>query len=267
MSSCYQYKYEERLLTVEGLSVTYDRPILRDVNFHIDNVVRPGMNQGQVVGLLGPSGMGKTQLFKCIAGLQKPHDGHVKLNGNTDDVHAGEVGVVMQSYPLLNHRTIMSNLKLVSRDKDKIAQYLERFNLTHIANQYPSQLSGGQRQRVAIIQQLLCSTHFILMDEPFSGLDPIAKDEVCHVINEIAQMDELNTIIVITHDIAAALAISDHVMLLGRDKDAQGNKVPGARIQKTVDLIERDIAWHANVQHQPNFAPTLSEITNDFFAL
>jgi ABC-type nitrate/sulfonate/bicarbonate transport system ATPase subunit len=132
---------------------------------------------------------------------------------------------------------------------------------------YPCQLSGGQRQRIAIIQQLLCSTHFIIMDEPFSGLDPIAKDDVCHVLNEISLMDELNTIIVITHDISCAIAISDTVLMLGRDKDAAGNKLQGARIQTSFDLAERDLAWHKDVEHQPNFRQTLTEITSTFFTL
>ena len=271
MSSCFKYEMKQRLLTVDNISVVYDeRPILRDLSFNIDDIVRPDVIQGQVVSLLGPSGMGKTQLFRCIAGLQKPTVGNVRLNGDTKDVEAGEVGVVMQSYPLLGHRTIMGNLQLVAPGKEGEAlaiKYLERFKLIDKRGLYPSQLSGGQRQRVAIIQQLLCSTKFILMDEPFSGLDPVAKQAVCEVINEISHMDELNTTIVITHDISAALAISDHVLLLGRDNDPKGGKIPGARIQKVYDLIERDIAWHADVEHQPNFRQTLSEITSSFFAL
>lgn len=264
--SVFPYKFEQRLITVEKLCVTYDRPILRDVSFNIDNIVRPNMEQGQVVSLLGPSGMGKTQLFRCIAGLQEPTSGFVRLHDDTNEVESGEVGVVMQTYPLLQHRTVMRNLTLVST-KEKAMEYLARFGLTEAKDLYPSQLSGGQRQRVAIIQQLLCSTQFILMDEPFSGLDPIAKQEVCKVINEISTIDELNTIIVITHDIAAAVAISDHVLMLGRDKDAQGNKIPGAKIQKTYNLIERDICWHKEVERQPNFPKTLNEITADFFTL
>src|ERR1700744_6253975 len=110
MGSSYQYSLAERLLTIENLSVTYDKPILHDINLSINNIVRPNMVQGQVVALLGPSGIGKTQLFRCIAGLQKPTNGKVMLNGTAHEVQAGQVGVVQQHYPLLNHRTIISNL-------------------------------------------------------------------------------------------------------------------------------------------------------------
>lgn len=101
------YTKQERLLTVENLSLSYgDKVILRDINLHVDNIVRPGATQGQVIALLGLSGSGKTQLFRCIAGMQKPCTGSVRLMNHPHDVSTGEVGVVQQAYPLLNHRTV-----------------------------------------------------------------------------------------------------------------------------------------------------------------
>jgi ABC-type nitrate/sulfonate/bicarbonate transport system ATPase subunit len=93
---------------------------------------------------------------------------------------------------------------------------------------YPAQISGGQRQRIAIAQQLLCSEHFLLMDEPFSGLDLVMEAKVCELINEIACLDELNPIIVVTHDVTAAATVADHLWLMGRDRGASGNIIPGA---------------------------------------
>ena len=75
--------------------------------------------QGQVVGFLGPSGIGKTQLFRIIAGLNKPTSGRVTINGQDRPVQAGEVGVVAQDYPLFEHRTVMSNLLLAAKQKEK----------------------------------------------------------------------------------------------------------------------------------------------------
>jgi len=268
-----KYTKHGRLLTVEKLAVKYGpKVILRDITLHIDNISRPNMSQGQVVSLLGPSGIGKTQLFRCLAGLQVPSEGKVTLNGDIKPVVAGEVGVVFQNYPLMEHRTVLSNLQLAARSMNSkanevISGYLDKFGLTDRAKVYPSQLSGGQRQRVSIIQQLLCSEHFILMDEPFSGLDIINKRKVMNLILQVSTMHEDNTIIITTHDIETAVAVSDTIWVLGREKDAQGNLKPGAVVVKELDLIERDLAWSADVEHQPNFYPTVNELKDLFLTL
>lgn len=260
------YSKGECLLQIHSISLSYgEKLILRDIDLIVNNITRPGMQQGQVVALLGPSGVGKTQLFRCIAGLQKPSAGFVSQpNKSTEPVKAGEVGVVFQNYPLLKHRTVWSNLKLAASrhgEKDeKITQLLERFGLVAHKDKYPHQLSGGQRQRVAIIQQMLCNTHFILMDEPFSGLDVRMKHEVCRFIQEVAMVDELNTTIFTTHDIDTACMIADTVWVMGFEEDAQRNKIPGARVIQTFDLIERGLAWNPQAMSHPNFTPTVREI-------
>jgi len=263
MSTTRQYRYADRLMTIEGLNLSYgSKTILRDINLVIDDIIRPEITQGQCVALLGPSGIGKTQLFRCIAGLQRPTSGIVRINGDKDHVKAGEIGVVQQSYPLLAHRTILSNLLLVNKDKQKVMELLTRFGLEEHADKYPIQLSGGQRQRVAIIQQMVCSRHFLLMDEPFSGLDIIAKDKVCSLINEVNHVDELNTTIFTTHDLESSVQIADHIWVLGREKDK-----PGATVIKTIDLIERDLAWSPDITKHPNFQPTVNELKELFKTL
>ena len=126
---------------------------------------------------------------------------------------------------------------------DKVMAFLNEFQLADKAQLYPSQLSGGQRQRIAIIQQILCSEHYLLMDEPFSGLDIIVEGKATELILKVANMDGLNTVIVVTHDISAAASIADHIWALGREHDAEGNPLPGASIVKTYDLIERGLCW------------------------
>src|SRR5256884_4871141 len=116
---------------------------------------------------------------------------------------------------------------------EKVLKYLRRLDMVDQAQLYPAQISGGQRQRIAIAQQLLCSDHFLLMDEPFSGLDVIMEAKVCELINEIACLDELNTIIVVTHDVTAAASVADHIWLMGRDRDERGTIIPAARIHET----------------------------------
>lgn len=269
------YSYGNTLLKIEGLSLAYSgKPVLKDVNAEIKDILVPGRVTGQVVGFLGPSGCGKTTLFRIIAGLLEPDTGTVTINEG-HMVHAGDVGVVAQSYPLFDHHTVEENLMIAARQKyrvekdaaARVEEYLGNFDLLDRRKAYPAELSGGQRQRTSIIQQVLCSDHFLLLDEPFSGLDMIMVEKTSRLIQAVADMDELNTIIICTHDIPAATAVSDHLWLMGRDHDAEGKVVPGARIVKTYDLAERDLCWHQDIMTTPQFAECVREIRETFRGL
>jgi ABC-type nitrate/sulfonate/bicarbonate transport system ATPase subunit len=261
MSMKHPYTLGQRLLTIDKVCVSYDRPILDGVSGTIDNIQREGMQQGQVVCLLGPSGIGKSQLFRCIAGLQRPTSGSVRLNGTQREVQPGEVGVVAQNYPLFNHRTVWGNLmaaagrhsETAGQARERCLALLEEFEMVDTAKAYPLALSGGQRQRVAIAQQMLCSSHFLLMDEPFSGLDPLAKSAVCDTLIDVSTTHELNTIVVVTHDIESAIRISDTLWLLGRRRGADGRPAGGAAIQETVDLAGMGLAWDPDVESRVEF--------------
>jgi len=268
------YERKETILAAEGVNVTYgDKPILRNLSFEIKNVVRPGVEQGQIVGLLGPSGMGKTTMFRVLAGLMEPDTGQVLVHGKP--IERGTVGVVAQHYPLFSHRTVLGNLTVAGRQaglsggeaQAKAKDLLKRFGMEDQAHKYPVQLSGGQRQRVAITQQFMCSDFFLLMDEPFSGLDVLAIDRVSTLVHEIALTDELKTIVIVTHDIDAALAVCDTLWLMGRDRGPDGEPIPGARIQKVYDLAERGLAWQKGISTSPQFLSCLAEIREDFARL
>jgi polar amino acid transport system ATP-binding protein/sulfate transport system ATP-binding protein len=146
-------------------------------------------------------------------------------------------------------------------------ELLSRFGLDGHEDQYPVQLSGGQRQRAAIAQQFMCSEYFLLMDEPFSGLDPIALDAMSTFIGEMARTHELKTFIVVTHDIDAAIAVCDCLWLLGRDRDENGKPIPGARIQHTIDLAARGLAWRENIRELTGFHATVNEVRQLFATL
>lgn len=265
--------YGSPLLTVKDVSMIIgERVILREVNAQVRNLIREGHTQGQVVGFLGPSGRGKTTLFKIMAGLITPTKGEVLIGTEQKRVVAGRVGVVAQHYPLIRHMTVGQNLLLAAANKglDKLEavrksrDLLKRFGLLDHWDDWPKSLSGGQRQRVAICQQIICSDKIILMDEPFSGLDLIAKDEVCKLIAEVAAMDEELTIVIITHDISSAIRASDHLWMLGFDRDAEGKPIEGSRIQREINLVERDLPWQPDVERLPNFASTMREVEEVF---
>jgi len=269
-----EYSLAQTILQVENVSLRFgDKLILRDINVAVQDVQRPApITQGQVIGFLGPSGRGKTQLSKILSGLHLPTTGTVMINNPPVPVRAGMVGYVTQDYILRRNRTLIGNLLLAARmaGMDKVVstakamEYVEMFELGNFIHQYPAQLSGGERQRVAIAQQLLCSDHYLIMDEPFSGLDPVMKEKVCDLIIHVSLMDELNTIIVISHDIRAVLKVSETVWLLGQDRDADRNLIPGSYIKKQYDLMSEGLCWDAETCKTPAFSSMVETIESDF---
>ena len=258
------YSKNEVLLRVENVGLQLDgKAILHDVNFSIENIVRPGLSQGQVVSLIGRSGIGKTQLFKILAGIRHPSSGTVRIGEQQVLVEAGMVGIVPQNYVLFNHRTIRGNWQIAmeksemdAAGKDKLMQeYAAHFGLSEHLEKYPMQLSGGQRQRVSIIQQVLTGNKFILLDEPFSGLDAIMVDRITELLLKVSQLDEHNTLIIVSHDIESAVAISDAVYLLGTPDPEKG-----ATMTRAYDLCEMDLAWQPDIRKNPRFQQLLLEI-------
>jgi ABC-type nitrate/sulfonate/bicarbonate transport system ATPase subunit len=260
------YSRKDVLVKAENICLSYDnKQILRDVNFEIRDVVREGMDQGQVVSLVGRSGIGKTQLFKILAGLIPSTSGRVLIDKDQHVVKPGDVGVVHQNYILFNHRSIYDNLKigidhavkkLSPKEKDElIRQYAHDFDLTDHLRKYPMQLSGGQRQRASIIQQVLTGNRFILLDEPFSGLDALVKDKVIALLLKISTMHEDNTLVLVSHDIESTFAISDTAYILARQAGKEGST-----IVETLDLIEMGFAWNPEVKKNKDFQELVYQV-------
>jgi ABC-type nitrate/sulfonate/bicarbonate transport system ATPase subunit len=254
---------KEPVLQVKNVCLSYDgKPILRDINFEIKNIVRPDIHQGQVISLIGRSGIGKTQLFKLLSGLQKPTAGEILIHGN-QKVKPGDMGVIFQNYYLFEWRSVHTSLLLAAKknpllkgkEKEAIMEYATDFDLTAHLQKYPRQLSGGQKQRVSIIQQLLKGSDFLLLDEPFSGLDVIVLDKVVELLLKVSLSDDLKTLIIVSHDIASSVAISDTVFILGEEKDK-----PGSTIVKEIDMIERELAWAKDIKSRKVFSETIGEI-------
>ena len=271
------YELKNKLLTLDNLGLSLGgKVILSGVSACVRNVVRPGLLQGQVIGVLGPSGIGKTQLFRVLSGLTLPDSGRVLVGPKQEPVVRGAVGVVAQAYPLFEHYDVRQNLIVAARQhglglgeaREQAAQLLARFALQDCAHAYPATLSGGQRQRVAIAQQLIRPRPLLLMDEPFSGLDLAMIRRVCALLAEVSNKDEELTTVIVTHDIGAALSVADTLWLLGRPRSPDGKwEGEGARIVHTIDLMERGLAWHPDVSHAPAFESTKREVEERFAAL
>jgi polar amino acid transport system ATP-binding protein/sulfate transport system ATP-binding protein/NitT/TauT family transport system ATP-binding protein len=272
------YMKKEILLEAKGLSLSYgNKCILTDIHFSIRDIVRPGLQQGQVVSLVGRSGIGKTQLFRLLSGLQKPTAGSIliherkpaELSGGVIEVwrqrpvQPGDMGVIFQNYYQFGWRTVRQSLLLAARknpglagrEEETIREYAARFDIADVLSHYPSQLSGGQQQRVSIIQQLLKGSDFLLLDEPFSGLDICVLDKVTELLQQVSLSDELKTLIIVSHDIATTVAISDTVFNLGRVANGEGST-----LVREIDLIERGLAWRNDLRQDPVFLETLDEI-------
>ncbi|MBQ0151590.1 MAG: ABC transporter ATP-binding protein, partial [Chryseobacterium sp.] len=251
--------FEETLLYIENLSVAYgDHVIIKDINITEKNVVRSSHEStGQIIAVVGRSGRGKSTFFKALTGLVTPHSGKILIRDfSKEDVNAakqvkeGDIGFVDQKYTLFRHKTVQQTFQFalrksnLSKDKiaEKIKEYAERWGLDACLEKYPNELSGGQRQRVAIIEQLFSSEKYIVLDEPFSGLDIGNIEEVKKTFDMLSDECEQNTILFSTHDLKLAIDIAQVIYVIG-NPTIDGVKQNYGTVVATFDLREKGVAW------------------------
>jgi ABC-type nitrate/sulfonate/bicarbonate transport system ATPase subunit len=255
------YDEKEIVLQVEGVSVIYnDKVIIKDINFVERDIVKPGRQQGQIIAFLGRSGRGKSTLFRTLTGLEKPSSGKVLIPDYTKSivdghqpakiVCEGDVGFVDQKYTLFRHKTVYQALMFAIRkstasaeeNKERVMTYLKEWGLENQKDKYPNQLSGGQRQRTAILEQLISSGYYMVLDEPFSGLDVGNIENVKAAFHLIDKSNDLNTIIFSTHDIELAVELADSIYIVGY-ADPENAKNSYGTIVKHFDLKKMGLAW------------------------
>ncbi|AFS70716.1 MULTISPECIES: ABC transporter ATP-binding protein [Exiguobacterium] len=196
---------------------------VRDLNFTVE--------QGEIFCLIGPSGCGKTTTMKMVNRLIDHTEGQIWINGQpimSIDEHQlrRQIGYVLQQIALFPHMTVEENVSVVPQllkwDKKKIEERVETlFQLTglneNLRKKYPTELSGGQQQRVGVMRALAAEQDVILMDEPFSALDPISREQLQ---NDLLRLnDELGkTILFVTHDMNEALKLGSRICLMDEGK-------------------------------------------------
>ena len=190
------------------------------------NDISVSVNQGEIVGLLGPNGAGKTTTFYMIVGLIKPNEGHIFLdNEDITDLAMYRrakkgIGYLAQEASVFRKLSVEDNIlavlemtKLSKADqKAKMESLLEEFSLTHVRKNLGMVLSGGERRRTEIARALAVDPNFVLLDEPFAGVDPIAVEEIQSIV---AQLKDRNIGILITdHNVDETLSITDRAYLM-----------------------------------------------------
>ena len=178
--------------------------------------------RGEFVSLLGPSGCGKSTLLMMIAGLEQPTSGSIMLGGSEVKEPRREIGVIFQDATLLPWKSALENVLFPARIlklpiqvyRERALELLAMVGLTGFEHKKPSQLSGGMRQRVAICRALIHDPDILLMDEPFSALDAITRDQMNVALSEILETYR-KTVIFVTHSIREAAFLSDRVVVMG----------------------------------------------------
>ncbi len=213
------------MITASSLTFGYanNSPIFQNFNWQVQ--------RGETWAILGSSGCGKTTLLYLLAGLRFPTTGRIEIDGEQLTRPRPHSGLILQDYGLLPWATVRENAKLGLQVRDfyggdgkhapknfqpenNADYWLNRLGLSEVAEKYPSQISGGQRQRTAIARTLALSPDLLLMDEPFSSLDAITREDLQNLTLSLCEEQKL-TLVIVTHSIEEAASLGGKILLLG----------------------------------------------------
>ena len=213
-------RVKKNILSVKGLGRRYGkRMVVKDIDLYV--------NRGEVVGLLGPNGAGKTTTFYMITGMITPTIGDVFLDEENITRCAmykrarKGIGYLAQEASIFGKLSVKDNLKLVLqmrrnfskiKQEKKLKSLLDELSITHLINNKGSTLSGGERRRVEIARTLSMDPDFILLDEPFAGVDPIAVEEIQDIVSSLKRKNI--GVLITDHNVRETLSITDRSYLL-----------------------------------------------------
>ncbi|MET3115415.1 ABC-type Fe3+/spermidine/putrescine transport system ATPase subunit [Pedobacter sp. CG_S7] len=196
------------------------KTILRNISFEVDE-------GSAFISILGKSGCGKTTLLRLLAGLEKPEEGKISINGKIVSdgnkiivpPHQRNIGFVFQDLALWPHFTVHQNIEFglkqlqIAGYKNLINQTLEEFGIAELKNNFPHQLSGGQQQLVALARSMVLQPRILLMDEPLANLDVKLKTQIRTLVKQLVKEKDM-TVLYVTHDHKEAVDLSNKIMLL-----------------------------------------------------
>lgn len=250
------------MIELKNLSKKYhDNVVLDDVSISI--------NEGDVIGIIGPSGTGKSTLLRCIDQLEVPENGTITLDGRNVDLskknkkdiaHIRQnTGMVFQKFNLFEKKTALENVmeglvvvkKMKKEEARKIAlEELDKVGMIAWANHYPKHMSGGQQQRVAIARALAMKPRLLLLDEPTSALDPELVGEVLDVIKEIAA--EGYTMLLVSHEMSFVRNVSNRVIFLDKGHIVEDG-TPKEVFEHPKNQRTKDFFAKMNLMSQPDY--------------
>lgn len=259
------------MIRFKGVNKVYEdgHKVLNDINLEL--------KEGEITVLIGPSGCGKTTTMKLINRLINPSSGEILIHQDNiatlDPIELRrKIGYVIQNIGLFPHMTIAQNVGVVPRllkwDKSKIeARVEELLDLVGLKpdiyrNRYPSELSGGQQQRVGVIRALAANPDVILMDEPFSALDPISREQLQDELVRL-QQDIKKTIVFVTHDMDEAIKIADTIILMKDGQIVQTGHPEQILRHPANEFVKNFIGQKRLQSHNSLEAPTVDEVMVD----
>lgn len=202
------------MIEVKNLDFAYQKEkVLDNINLEV--------KKGESLAVIGPSGCGKTTLLYLLAGLEKADRGVIKINAQPLNGIRDSSGVILQDYGLFPWKTVYNNLALglkireasSQKIKEKVNSALKRLKISELKDKYPAELSGGEKQRVAVGRSLVLAPDLLLMDEPFSALDALTREEMQNLILEIHSREKF-TFVLVTHDITEAAFLGHKIAVI-----------------------------------------------------
>ena len=244
----------------EGKAMT----ALRDVNFHI--------NKHEFVAVVGPSGCGKSTLLRLLTGLLIPTDGTVEMFGKPITEPRDETGIVFQKPTLLPWLNVKDNVlfpmrhkfgRVTSADRLRADELLAMAGLKEFAERMPEELSGGMQQRVGIVRALLLDPEILIMDEPFSALDALTREEMGFDLLKIWH-ERPKAVLFITHSISEAVLLADRVLIMSERPGTISAEITIdlPRPRSTASIKDERFSNYTNMIRQYIYSPRPSEESN-----